>query len=129
MHDLRPRFTTSIYPNLKRGTVGGIALEIVDGGTLQRIAISNITMTGVGTPILIRLGNRARPFQENGPQPAVGVLRNVLVSNIVATGAATVGCSITGLPDHCVEDVSLRDVHLTFEGGGGAAGRPAGAGK
>ena len=121
-----PRFTRSIYPNLKHGTTGGIALEIVDGGTLERVAISNITMTGVNTPIFIRLGNRGRPFQENGPKPAIGELRGVLVSNIVATGATTIGCSITGLPDHCVEDVSLRDVHLTFEGGGTAAlaGKP-----
>ena len=78
----------------------GIALETVDGGILDRVAISNITVQGVSTPIFLRLGNRARPFTENGPKPEVGALRNVLLSNIVATGASNVGCSITGVPGH-----------------------------
>ena len=110
-----PRFTKSIYGNY-RG-MGGIALETVDGGILDRVAISNITMQGIFTPIFLRLGNRARPFTENGPKPEVGTLRNVLLSHIVATGASNIGCSITGMPGHRVENVSLSDIQITFDGG------------
>jgi hypothetical protein len=111
-----PRFSQSVYGNY-RG-MGGIALETVDGGILERVAISNITVQGVSTPIFLRLGNRARPFIDNGPKPAVGALRNVLLSNIVATGVSNVGCSITGVPGHAVENVSLSDIQITFDGGG-----------
>jgi polygalacturonase len=111
-----PRFSESIYGNCSG--MGGIALETVDGGILDRVTISNVTIRGVSTPIFLRLGNRARPFIENGPKPPVGALRNVLLSNIVATGASNIGCSITGVPGHAVENVSLSDIQITFDGGG-----------
>jgi hypothetical protein len=69
-------------------------------------------------PIFMRLGNRARPFQEDMPKPGVGTFRNVVVSNVVATGASPIGCSITGLPAHPVENITLSDIRLSFDGGG-----------
>jgi len=98
--------------------LAGIALEIVDGGVMDRVTISNITMTGKLTPIFLRLGNRARPFKPDAPQPAVGVLRNVIISNIIATNAAVIGCSITGLPGHPLENISISNVKISFVGGG-----------
>ena len=75
-------------------------------------------MTGVSVPIFMRLGNRARPFEKDGPKPAVGTFRNVTVSNVIATGMSKIGCSITGLPGHPIENVSLSDLNLSFDGGG-----------
>jgi polygalacturonase len=98
--------------------LAGIALEIVDGGHLDRVAISNIAMKGISVPIFMRLGNRARPFQEKMPKPGVGTFRNVTVRNVVATDTSEIGCSITGLPGHPVEGITLSDIQLTFEGGG-----------
>ena len=105
--------------------LAGIALEIVDGGTMDGIAIANVAMQNVGGPIFVRLGNRVRPFQDGMERPGTGVLRNVSISDVVATGADVVGCSITGLPGHPVENVSLRNVRIVFAGGGTAefAGR------
>ncbi|MBI3697107.1 MAG: hypothetical protein HY238_20010, partial [Acidobacteria bacterium] len=96
--------------------LAGIALEIVDGGVLDRVSVSNITMNKVGAPIFIRLGDRARPFQPGSPRPPVGKLRNVLISNVQAAGAGRVGCAIAGLPDHPIEHVTLDNIRLTFEG-------------
>lgn len=101
--------------------LSGISLEIVDGGVMDRVAISNVTMEGVIAPLFIRLGNRARPFKPDSPVPGIGVLRNVLIENIVATDASLIGCSITGQPERAIEDVTLRNIHITFEGGGTAA--------
>jgi hypothetical protein len=115
-----PRFSESIYGK-SRG-MGGIALETVDGGILERVVISNITVQGVSTPIFLRLGSRLRPFTAKGPKPEVGALRNVLLSHIVATGASNIGCSITGVPGHPVENVSLSDIQITFDGGGRSFG-------
>lgn len=98
--------------------LSGIALEVVDGGLMDGVAISNITMRNTGGPVFIRLGNRARPYQKDMNAPGVGTLRNVSLSTIVATGAAMTGCSITGLPGHPVENISLRDIRIVFAGGG-----------
>jgi len=98
--------------------LAGIALEMVDGGRLDRVAISNVTIQGVSVPLFMRLGNRARSFKKDMPAPAMGSFKNVVVSNIVATDVSPIGCSITGLPDHPIENVSLSHVRLTFEGGG-----------
>lgn len=98
--------------------LAGIALEIVDGGAMDRVVVSNITMAGVGAPIFIRLGNRARPFKESMDKPGVGTLRNVTISDIEATGANRTGCAIAGLPDANIENLTLSNIRLSFAGGG-----------
>ena len=97
----------------------GIAVEMVDGGVLDRVTISNITMTDVKAPIFVRLGNRARPIPDL-PPPGMGSLRNVIISNIQATGADTMGCSITGIPGFPVENVTLNNIRIESSGGGTA---------
>jgi polygalacturonase len=111
-----PRYSKVIYGR-QRG-LAGVALEIVDGGTLNRVVISNLTIRGVTVPIFMRLGNRARLYEKDQVKPDVGKFQNVIISNIIATDCSPIGCSITGLPDHPIENVSLADIHLAFEGGG-----------
>ena len=111
-----PRYSQVIYGRQRGFT--GIALEIVDGGTLDRVAVSNLTIKGVTAPIFMRLGNRARLYEKDQPKPDVGRFQNVTISNIVATGCSPIGCSITGLPEHAIENVTLSNIHLGFEGGG-----------
>lgn len=98
--------------------LAGLALEIVDGGTMDRVAVSNITMNGVGAPIFVRLGNRARPFKEDMETPRMGAMRNITISNIEATGANPTGCAISGLPGEAIENITLSNIRLSFEGGG-----------
>jgi polygalacturonase len=98
--------------------LAGIALEIVDGGVMDGVTISNVTMQRVNGPIFIRLGDRARPYVEGSKRPAAGALRNVTLSNIEASGGDPTGCAIAGLPGHPVEDVTLENVRLRFVGGG-----------
>jgi hypothetical protein len=110
-----PKRSEVIYG--KQRGLAGIALEIVDGGRMDAIAVSDVQIEGVTVPIFLRLGNRARQFNPQGPKPGVGTLKNVTLSKIVATGVSAVGCSITGLPEHRIENVALSDIRLTFEGG------------
>jgi len=111
-----PRYSEVVYGR-QRG-LAGLALEIVDGGTLDRVTISNIAIKGVSVPIFVRLGNRARTYEEDQSKPGIGRLRNVVLSNIVATDCSLIGCSITGLQGHPVENITLRDINLGFDGGG-----------
>ncbi len=95
----------------------GIAVEMVDGGALNRVSVSNVTMRDVQAPIFIRLGNRARQIP-GLPPPGMGSLRNVIISNVQVSGASATGCSITGIPGFPVENVTLHNIRIEFEGGG-----------
>lgn len=98
--------------------LAGIALEIVDGGTLDGITITNTSIVGQTTPIFVRLGDRGRPPRKDQTKREAGILRNVIISNLVARDAGTMCCSITGLPDHPVENVMLSNIRIETEGGG-----------
>jgi parallel beta-helix repeat protein len=94
----------------------GLALEEVDGGILENINISNITMMDVAQyPIYIRLGARNRAPEGT----KTGVLRNVFISNVIATGIDPMsGVQITGVPGNPVEGIRLQNIRLIFKGGG-----------
>ncbi len=98
--------------------LAGVALEIVDGGVMDRVVVSNITMNKIGAPIFLRLGNRARPFKKDMEKPGIGIMRNITISNIEATGANATGCAISGLPEAKIENVTLGNIRLSFAGGG-----------
>jgi polygalacturonase len=109
-----------------------IALEMVDGGVLDGISISNIRIRRTRGAIFMRLGNRARPHLAEGPGgsrgtftaapgtpiPPVGKFRNVHISQVTADGGDVTGCAIAGLPGHPLENVTLSGIQLSFEGGG-----------
>lgn len=98
--------------------LAGIALEIVDGGTLEQVVISGMAMRNVGGAIFLRLGDRGRPFKDAMARPAAGALRNVTISNVEAAGVGKTGNSITGLPGHPVENVTLSDIRISVKGRG-----------
>jgi hypothetical protein len=88
----------------------------VDGALLEDVTISNITMRDiVNDPIFLRLGSRMR-----GPDGTpVGALRRVNISNIIVYNASgNNACTISGIPGHDIEDVSLNNIHIYYQGGG-----------
>jgi len=98
----------------------GIGIMMVDGARLERVTFSDITMRNVRVPIFIRLGNRARPIPGH-ERPGVGTLRDVVVRNVQASDVGSTGCSVTGIPGHRVENVTLESIRIVFAGGGPAA--------
>ena len=115
-----PRNSKVIY-GLQRG-ISGISIELVDGGVIDRVTVSNVTIDGVEVPIFVQLGNRQHGVTVTDEKPKkdvpVGTLRNVMFSNIVATRAGKTGCSVVGLPGHAVENVTFSNVTIRSEGGG-----------
>jgi polygalacturonase len=95
----------------------GIALESVDGGMLEDVTITNITMRDVvNAPFFLRLGNRARGPKET---TAVGALRRVIISNVVVYNAdPKYGSIISGIPGYDIEDVRLSNIRIYYQGGG-----------
>ena len=93
----------------------GLALETVDGGRLEDIVISNITMRDiVNSPIFLRLGARMRS-PEGTP---VGSMKRILISNVnVFNADSRYSSIISGIPGAIIEDVSLSNIHIYHQGG------------
>ena len=109
-------FRNIVISNVTFRECRGLALEMVDGGIMENISISNITMMEVDDyPIYITLGRRNR-----GPDSlTMGTVRNIFISNVIATGIDTMsGVHITGLPGFPVENVRLQNIWLFYKGGG-----------
>jgi polygalacturonase len=93
----------------------GLALETVDGATIEDVTISNVAMREVSNaPIFLRLASRMR-----GPAGTpVGALRRVTISNVVVSDAdPRYAAMIVGIPGHQVEDVRLSNIRILYHGG------------
>ena len=104
-----------------------IAIESVDGGHIDNVLVENIHAENTGNAIFIRLGHRG------GKAP--GTLRNVTIRNLyvdIPFGRPDLAydmrgpslsffhnpipSSITGIPGHCVENVTLENVEVRCPG-------------
>ncbi|MDZ4748405.1 MAG: glycosyl hydrolase family 28 protein [Saprospiraceae bacterium] len=107
-----------------------LAIECVDGGMLENILIENVNAVNTGNAIFIRLGNRSKTR-------VAGSLRNVTLRNIKVEVAFerpdyayeirgpalpffhnTFPASITGIPGHPVENVTLENIEIIYPGRG-----------
>jgi polygalacturonase len=105
-----------------------IALESVDGGDIENVEIRNIEVLNTGNAIFIRLGHRNKDDH-------VGTLKNVTIRNVKAQIPFERAdkaydlrgpdlpffhnpfpASITGLPGHPVENVTIENVEITYPG-------------
>ena len=106
----RPPFDLRQFPS------AGVSIQNVDGGRIERVVVSDITMRNVRAPIFIRLGERG----SGQTVPRAGTLTNVKISNLVATGAEWTS-SIMGIPGGDVSGITLSDIQVSGKGGGDAA--------
>ncbi len=97
----------------------GLALETVDGGLLEEIAISNITLRSItDTPLFLRLGRRMRV----PPGTVIGTLRRVLIDNLVSYDCASpLPAMIMGIPEHPVEDIHINNLYMHHRPGAPAS--------
>ncbi len=94
----------------------GLALETVDGGMLEDVAVSNITMRHIfNSPIFIRRGARLR----SPPGTDVGTCQRINISNVVCYDADPRYASIiSGIPGSDIQDVMLSHIQIFCRGGG-----------
>jgi len=97
----------------------GLALETVDGGSLEDVTISNITMRDiVNSPIFLRLGARLRSPEGTSP----GKMSRITISNLnVYNADSRFSSIISGIPGHYIEDVTLNNIRIVYQGGGSKA--------
>ena len=112
-----------------------ISLEIVDGGVMENVNVSDFTVEGTESPIFIRLGNRGRGYKmRNGtgslsgkgnedkiteliPIDHVGSIDGISIDNIQIRNAGSMGCSVTGLPGYPVRNVRISNISIHHKGG------------
>ncbi len=104
--------------NTGNGQLGGLsalALEQNDGdGAIYDVHFNNISITGVLTPIFIRLSQRT---------PPVGLIRDIKFSNITASYHGKLACNITAIPGYYVENLMFDNITIIAEGNGTAYDR------
>lgn len=107
-----------------------IAIEMVDGGTIDGVLVENIKAVNTGNAIFIRLADREK-------KRPPGILKNVVIRNVkvqVPFGPPdyrykirgpelpffhnTFPSSITGIPGHPVQNVILENIEITYPGRG-----------
>jgi len=107
-----------------------IAIECVDGGVLENVLVDGLTATNTGNAIFIRLGERTQ-------KESMGIIRNVTLKNIKVEVAFerpdydyeirgpalpffhnTFPSSITGIPGHPVENLTLENIEIAHPGRG-----------
>jgi len=94
----------------------GLAVESEDGGAVEDISFSNITMRNlIGPPFFVRLGARLR-----GPAGTVpGTIQRVSFQQIDCWNATRPECSIlSGVPGHPIRDISFQNIRIESAGGG-----------
>ncbi|MEO6567214.1 MAG: hypothetical protein ABIO94_00515, partial [Opitutaceae bacterium] len=98
----------------------GIAVEIVDGGVLDGLNVSQLVMRNVGAALFVRLGDMGRQWIDGVDRPKVGSMRNISISHIIAEEGVRddgpLASSITGLPGFAVENITLSDIRITTTG-------------
>ena len=100
----------------------GIAVITADGAQVKRVNVANISMRNLkGPAVFIRLEERLRPYRKQVPLNSP-LLEDIRIENVQGTGISSrYGCSVTGLPGMPVKNVVLKNINLTFDGGGTAA--------
>lgn len=114
---------------------GGIKLISMDGCNMENVVAENIIMDNVSGPIFIRLGARLRRYFDTEPERAVGTIRGLSLRNIrikvweegyplYDKYPRKAGIIVTGVPGHCVEDVTFENIRVEFPGGESASLTP-----
>lgn len=94
---------------------GGIIVESTDGGEVEDLCFSNISMRGcVDSPVYVVLGSRLRSPEGRG----IGHIRRVRFDNFsIYDSRADYNVIITGCVTHKVSDISLSNMHFHAKGG------------
>jgi polygalacturonase len=99
------------------GADNGIRIKSMrgDGGLVENVRYSDITMKNVANAIVLDLNytDNNRPNFKGDPKK-VPVIRNVLIENVTVESARNAG-KIVGIRESKITDVRLENVHITAE--------------
>ena len=134
------KFGTASYGGFKNITIENItifdtyrsalAFEAVDGGHIENVVVNNVSATNTGNAIFIKLGHRNK-------EGKIGTIKNISIKNLnvhipfakpdleyVIQGPVSpffhniFPASISGLPGHNVQNISLENISISYPGRG-----------
>jgi polygalacturonase len=113
---------TVSHCQVTRTGMAGIAMYVVDGGSVRNVTVSDVSIDGVPVPISIRLGERLKTFRPGDkPRAGPGTFSNVAIRNVTAKNVGMIGLLINGVPGHPVGGLTIEQVRIELPGGGTAA--------
>ena len=95
-----------------RNPRAAIAIESADGGDIDGVTVSNLSVDNAVCPIFIRLCNRGK----GQAKPVPGSIKNIAIQNVVANGASLTS-SISGIEAAAVQNVLVDNLSVTAAGG------------
>ncbi len=117
-----------------------LQIQTFDGGSIDRVTISGVTMRNVGHAILVNVGLQLYGIgiaEEDLPAKrgqTMGKIRNIVLRDIQADGVGhyrgrgvggaeatnerKLSCIISGMPESIIENVTIENVRMSFAGGG-----------
>ncbi|MFJ5992717.1 glycosyl hydrolase family 28 protein [Lentzea sp. NPDC092896] len=94
----------------------GLGLVSMDGSVVSDVHYKDITVSGVRSPIMLKVGARKRC----GNSPGVGTIKNITYDNITINGASpSFSPTIMGDVDGHISDVTFNNVKINVPGGNG----------
>ncbi|WP_222853705.1 glycoside hydrolase family 28 protein [Fodinicola acaciae] len=98
----------------------GLGMVSMDGANISDVHYRDITMTGVRSPIMQKIGTRKRC----GNNPGVGHISNITYDNITATGVSpSFSPTLWGESGgNRISGVTFTNVNITVPGGNGTMG-------
>ncbi len=104
--------------------LGGIAVECVDGGTVERVSFDDIDIYGYMVPIFVRGGTRT--IRDCGIPPSNRhILRDIAIRNVRGVAASEIASSVSGVDGCRAVNVTLEDIDIICRGAGEAKSREA----
>jgi hypothetical protein len=137
-------FEDIVISNVTIQDVGAsaIQLQVFDGGIMDRVTLSGITMRNVAQGIFVNVGHELYPIGiADADLPikhgdTMGRVRNIILRDIQADGVGrcqgrSVGgeevlierklaCIISGMPESHIENITLQNIRMRFVGKGTA---------
>ncbi|OLB79361.1 MAG: hypothetical protein AUI14_10405 [Actinobacteria bacterium 13_2_20CM_2_71_6] len=97
----------------------GLGMVSMDGANISDVHYKNITMSGVASPIMQKIGTRRRC----GNSPGIGSIHDITYDNVTGVGKGPFSPTIFGADStHQVTNVTYNNVRLTVPGGSGNIG-------
>lgn len=98
----------------------GLGITSNDGAIIEDVTYRNIQMTKTANPVFMLISGRGRSPEK----PAPGKIRNITFENITATDCygyikdRVFTSTLSGLPGFTIDDVTFKNVSITYKGGG-----------
>ncbi len=100
----------------------GLKIQQNEGGEMKNMTFSNLVMENVPRPIFMTFcTQRASVDTPEGEYEPLKRMHNMVFSNIVVDNSGLDKNSaffLTGMPDHPIEDITIKDVQFIVSGGG-----------